>query len=236
MDSIQPEQTKPNTSLLKLFLAVIFFPFTISYLIWKQKQFPTLVRILGILIFWGVFIKIGSSEPSTSSTTTESNKTEVVSEQKITPSAIPEPTKELTFNDKLLAIAQKTTDKSATVEYDEKEKLATVTIPKTVTYWDDTAIVKSSWGYFVKFGTEAFKLPEVGEIGIVVRMDFVDAYGKEVEGNGITIYMKKANFEKFTWENLRFKDITQQLTDNGDYFVHGALWKKVKQKDLKLSY
>lgn len=233
MDSIQPEQTKPNTSLLKLFLAVIFFPFTISYLIWKQKQLPVFARILGIIVLWGVVIGMGSSK---SEKTEQTAKVEVVSDQKTVSPTIPEPTKELTFKDKLLAIAQKTTDKSATVEYDDKEKLATVTIPKTVTYWDDTAIVKSSWGYFVKFGLEAFKLPEVGEIGIVVRMDFVDAYGKEVEGNGITIYMKKANFEKFTWENLRFKDITQQLTDNGDYFVHGALWKKVKQKDLKLSY
>ncbi|MFZ5534604.1 MAG: hypothetical protein ACOY3M_00390 [Patescibacteria group bacterium] len=88
MDSIQPEQTKPNTSLLKVFLAVIFFPFTISYLIWKQTQFPTLVRVLGILIFWGVFIKIGSSGSSTSSTTTGNNNTEVVATKAPTPTVV----------------------------------------------------------------------------------------------------------------------------------------------------
>jgi len=236
MDSNKQERTGSKTSLWKLFFGLIFFPFTISYLVLKQKQFPIFVRVLIVLIFWGIFIKIGSSESNKPNTTTESNKTEVVSDKKITPSTAPEPTKELTFKDRLLAIAQKATDKGATVEYDEKGKLATVTVPKTITYWDDTAIVKSSWGYFVRFGQEAFKLPEVDEIGVIVRMDFVDAYGKEAEGNGITIYMKKASFEKFNWENLRFKDISQQLTENGDYFVHGALWKNVKQKDLKFSY
>jgi len=233
--SNQPEQTKPKTSLLKLFLLVIFFPFTLSYLIWKQNKLPVFARILGIIVLWSVFIGIGSSN-SNKTDQKQTMQVPVTTNQTVTPSNTPEPTKELTFKDKLLALAQKTTTKEATVEYDEKEKLATVTIPKSVTYWDDTAIVKSSWAYFVKFGLEAFKLPEVNEIGIQIRMDFVDSYGKTSEGNGVTIFMKKANFEKFTWENLRFKDITQQLTDNGDYFVHGALWKKVKQQDLKLSY
>lgn len=72
MDSIQPEQTKPKTSLLKFFLAIAFFPFTLSYLILKQNKLPLVGRIVGVVLLWIVFIGIGAS----GSKNAESIKTE----------------------------------------------------------------------------------------------------------------------------------------------------------------
>lgn len=82
MDSIQPEQTKSRTSLLKFFLAIVFFPFTLSYLILKQKQFPFVGRIVGVAVLWIVFIAIGASGSKNSDSTTTQN---TVTEQVTTP-------------------------------------------------------------------------------------------------------------------------------------------------------
>jgi len=67
MESIQPKKNKTN--LLKIFFAIIFFPFTISYLILKQKQLPLIGRIAVVALFWIVFMIIGSSGSKSSSNT-----------------------------------------------------------------------------------------------------------------------------------------------------------------------
>lgn len=86
MDSNKQEQTGSKTSLWKLFFGLIFFPFTISYLVLKQKQFPILVRILIVLIFWGVFIKIGTSESG--NTSADGNKTSISATNTPAPTAV----------------------------------------------------------------------------------------------------------------------------------------------------
>ena len=78
MNTIQPEQTKSKTSLLKIVLAVVFFPFTLSYLILKQKQWPLIGRIAGVALLWIVFIVIGANSKSSDSSKTQSAVTEQV--------------------------------------------------------------------------------------------------------------------------------------------------------------
>ncbi len=61
MDSNKQERTGSKTSLWKLFFGLIFFPFTISYLVLKQKQVPLIGRVAIVGLFWVIFIGIGSS-------------------------------------------------------------------------------------------------------------------------------------------------------------------------------
>ena len=82
MENIQPEQTKPKASLLKLLLTIVFFPFTLSYLILKQKQWPLIGRIAGVALLWIVFIVIGASSSKNSDSTKTQN---AVTEQVATP-------------------------------------------------------------------------------------------------------------------------------------------------------
>lgn len=78
MNTIQPEQTKSKTSLLKIILAIVFFPFTLSYLILKQKQWPLIGRIGGVALLWIVFIVIGATSKNSDSTKTQNTVTEQV--------------------------------------------------------------------------------------------------------------------------------------------------------------
>jgi len=59
----QPKQTKSKTGLLKIFLLIVFFPFTLSYLIWKQK-WPIFLRVGGIILLWFMLITLHGSSNS----------------------------------------------------------------------------------------------------------------------------------------------------------------------------
>jgi len=86
------EQNKENSSWFKPWwkglLILVFFPFTISYLIWKQHwKMP--IKIGAIALFWIFFIAVGSSSDS-SKEQVDSNTNQQVAEETIsTPTPAP---------------------------------------------------------------------------------------------------------------------------------------------------
>jgi hypothetical protein len=223
--------------LFKYFIYVIFFPFTLTYLIIKQK-WSVLAKVGAIAFLWIVVLGSASSSSRNQNSTPQTTTKELVSAPQISVSPTITPTKAPeTLEDKITAMAQKTIDSKAKGQFVQDEQLAMATISdKDITFFDETSMVTSAWKYFVLFGRDASTLPEVKDVGVAVTTTLVDKYGKETEGNAVAIYMKKDEFAKFNWDNLKYLDITEHLKQSGDYYIQPSIYKKVKLDKLKLVF
>jgi len=228
-ENSEPKQS--STPLWKILLAIAFFPLTLTHLIWKQKwQIPVKLGITFLL--WVIFFGI-SSDANKEKTQAEIQPTEVVEK--------PTPTQEpvLTLEQKLEKLAKKEIDKDATIKFDQKTGSMVAEISTaSYTFINNTDIANSVWKFFIPLAKETFTYEGVNEIKMTITTEFIDSYGKSVQGEAAYVDMSKADFLLFNWDNLRFTNPkeNQELLDKSNYFVHGIIYKDIDPKKLKISF
>ncbi len=227
----KPKQS--STPLWKILLAIVFFPLTLTYLIWKQKwQIP--VKLGLTFLLWVVFFGL-SSDANKEKTQAEAQPTVVV--EKPTPTPTPEPV--LTLEQKLEKLAKKEINKDATLKFDQKTGAVVAEISTAnYTFFNNTDIANSVWKFFIPFAKEAFTYEGINEIKVTITTEFIDSYGKSLPGEAAHINMSKEDFQLFNWDNLRFSNPkeNQELLDKSNYFVHGIIYKDIDPKKLKISF
>lgn len=183
--------------------------------------------VFGGIAIISMIIGGATSPKSNNSPTNQTSNSQVSNQPTNTP--IQKSTK-----DQLTEIANKIANKqgSVEVEYDEKDKMAILTYSKDEFYKAET-VVKTGYTYFVKFGKEAFKLPDVNSIGVTVKTKFTDQYGKGSLEPGVSVDMTKEKFEKYDWDGLKYQSLYDTLKGNADlHYIHPALLKEIDTSKL----
>jgi len=232
------QESKPWYKTWRLIPAILFFPFTLAYLTWKTK-WPMTAKLIVIGLIFIIFIG-GTS----SSSSKDENSTSVSIESPTpTPETITQPSqapqKELSITERLDIIAKDKIDTDVVLEFQEQEGMILATISdRDHTFLNETDMVNSIWEFFIPFAKESFTYDGVNQIKVAITTEFVDSYGNSTTNNAVYVDMTKEDFELFNWENLRFtnpKD-NQNLVDKSNYFVHGLIYKKIKEDKLKISF
>ncbi|MCX6784162.1 MAG: hypothetical protein NT141_03835 [candidate division WWE3 bacterium] len=161
-----------------------------------------------------------------------------------TPKASPEPTKTLTpvvthssIMDQLWTALDDSikTRKGYDIQYEDIDKRVTVTQTGS-TFWDETGTVRGGYSTLVAYGSKAFKISGVDVVKVVIRGEFTDTYGKDSTEDAMRISMAKTEFDKYDWGNLIYQPIYTQMENSTiEYYIHPAILKNVKLKDLYLS-
>lgn len=165
---------------------------------------------------------------------TDDQKTDEKKEEPApTPAPAPEPVK--TTQDILKDTMKDTIGTShKTLVYDEKTKIVTIT-EEGETYWDETNTVQKCYRQLIHFGIKAFKVDGVNEAKFIIKTEFTDSYGKSSKEVAVRFGFKKAEFQKYDWNNLIGENIYVQLSlSTSDYYIHPAIEKNLKYD--KLSY
>ncbi len=220
-------------------LVIALFPFTLSYFIWKQN-WKTPIRLGAVVVLWIIFIALGSSGPSETSTASETDsqkQAEVVATSTPEPSEVPQ--NELNLQERLDILAKKKIDKKVALAYDEQTGLATAELSTADhTFLNNTDMANRIWNFFIPFATEAFKYEGVNQIKVSITTEFVDGYGKSIFDDAVYVDMTKEDFLLFNWENLRFTNPqeNQQLLEKSNYYINGVIYKDIKPDKLKISF
>lgn len=120
------------------------------------------------------------------------------------------------------------------VSYDSSMKKITVT-RNPYTAWDETAIVSDTFNDLVKLGKEVLKLQTVDELAIIYKAEFKNQYGQNTTENAVLISMKKANFQKFNWDNLVGQKIFDSIVINSsDYEINPAINNDLDKDKVRL--
>lgn len=180
-----------------IILLIIFWPFTIIYLLLKGKINWKVASVIAIVL---IFIGISNSRNPTNQINNSSN--DLIPTKQLT---INKPTdKQKSVEDKLWDAVDKSqhTRKDVTVDYSKDDGSVIMTFFRD-NYLDDNHIVKDAYTSFVNFGIEAFKIPEITDVNVQSKVKMINQYGKETINSVVIVQMNKSTFQKFEWNNLR---------------------------------
>ena len=102
-------------------------------------------------------------------------------------------------------------------------------------FWDNNEVVRTAYSNLVKYGTEAFKHPEIEELTAIVKTSLIDEYGKKSTQEVVSVTMSKEEFEKFEWKNYEFLSVYEPISSKSDYhWIHPAIAKGLDYEKLYL--
>lgn len=224
-----------------LFWVGLISPKTISKIFKRELARKKVFFIFGGLgLFCFILIAITSPKSDTSPIKNQLEIVENGVKPTNTPKAtgVPKPTNtpalEKSIQDKLKDIANNIVNKSGSyeVEFDTKDGVASLIYSKDQFYSEET-VVKTNYTYLIKFGKEAFKLPEVKGILVVVKTNFTDQYGNSKIEPGASVEIMKEEFQKFNWEGLRYQSLYDTFKQSAEFhYIHPALLKAIDTSKL----
>lgn len=144
------------------------------------------------------------------------------------------PIPEKSIQDKLKDIANKIVDKNGSyeIEFDTKDNTASLIYSKDEFYSAET-VVKTGYTYLIKFGQEAFKLPEVKAILVTVKTKFTDQYGNSKLEPGVSVEVTKDQFQKFNWDGLKYQSLYDTFKQSAEFhYINPVLLKTIDTSKL----
>ncbi len=213
-----------------LVLLICFFPFTLTYWLWKQEKWGKrrLIVIATMWIFFFVMAATNGFNPNNTQPASEQTK------ETTSTSTIP-----LTTEGQLQAVVNKVFNNSDTVKvnYDKANQTANITYGEGSEFFDEKSMVEGMITMFVETGLKAFKINGVNDLKVTVRTNFTDSYGKTLTDDAASLSMTKDEFQKYNWGGLNFQPIYAQLDRSADvFYIHPAVIKKINLDDLKLRF
>lgn len=145
--------------------------------------------------------------------------------------------KELTTIDKLWMALDSSIGSRKLYDIGYVESTKTVKLTLTdLAAWDENSIVKDAYAALVKYGSEAFKIDAVDLVTIDVKTEMQNQYGKSSLQDVIVITMPRDEFEKYDWNALKYKPISQQIKRSSTkYYIHPAILSKLDPDKLLLT-
>lgn len=170
-----------------------------------------------------------NTEPETTPSQTTPSSTQVptpIDTAPSTPASAPQPKKKSTA-DLLWVSLDKAfgNRKGFGLQFDEAAGLATI----TRTYgaddlWDENDAVRKGYSLLVKFGMQAFKVPNVNRVEAVVVVPMTDSYGKTSNEMVVDLVITKEEFQKYDWKELEYQAISPQMQRSCiKYWIHPSV-------------
>ena len=104
-------------------------------------------------------------------------------------------------------------------------------------FLDENHIVREAYEKLVRYGNEVFKLNEIADLEIVIKIPTVDSYGNESISKVVYIKMSKEEFNKFNWEGLKYRPVSDQIERAAsEYYVKHYVQVKTDKEELYLTY
>lgn len=236
-----------NTIFLILFFVIsalfwigLFKPKFISKILKKEFTRVKIFFVFGGLGFislflFGITLPLPKNLPAKNENISENNiKPTKTPKATSTPKPANTPIPEKSTQDKLKDIANIFINKNGIfeIEYDVKDKTATLIFSKDEFYKAET-VVKTGYTYLIKFGKEAFNLPEVNAILVSVKTRFTDQYGNSKLEPGVSVEMTKEQFQKFNWEGMKYQSLYNTFKQSSEFhYIHPALLKEIDTSKL----
>lgn len=199
----------------------------------KVEKTRGVILLIVIIIFVSKLFSGSNDENIVEAPKANEPETEIIAE----PSEVPQ--KELSLSERLVILAKDKIDPDVTLDFNEQEGFISAKIAdKDYTFLNETDMANSIWDFFIPFAQEAFSNDEINRIKIAITSEFVDSYGESSIHDSVFIDMDKSDFNKFNWDNLKFTNPknNQELVDKTNYFIHGLIYKKVKEDKLKIIF
>lgn len=236
-----------------ILVLILFWPFSLSYFLWHKKW--NLKIRLGFLAALWVFVfsliatrSGGNSQKAytegyqtgqnIAKSTNQPNPTQRPKQEPISTSS-PTP-KALSTMDKLWQAADKIFHerRGMDIHYNPTSKTVILTYgDKDSMFLNESGIVEGLLATFVEYGKQVFQLEGVDKLEVSVRTVFTDSYGKENLENAVIMDMDKEEFQKYSWDNLRFQPIYYQMKKSAsELYIHPAILKKIDLGKIKLKY
>jgi hypothetical protein len=223
-----------QSSICIVALLIFFFPVGL-FLMWKYAEWKKVVKVIITLIF---IVFLMSSASSTNPKNTQSTRSGEPTKQKEIATIQPtiQVVKPMTISDKVWKALDDgiKTRKGYVVDYDSSSKIASISLTQEI-FYSETSMVKDSFITLVKFGKEVFKIDDVDAVRVVIKSDFTDQFGKKSTEDAVRIVMRKSEFGKYQWDNLRYTSVYTQFKNSAEeLYIHPAIFKKVELDKLYL--
>jgi hypothetical protein len=101
-------------------------------------------------------------------------------------------------------------------------------------FWDDKHYLESMLKDFVKFGREAVKVDKVDTIEVEYKAKLVDTFGKEKDGNLMSIGMSKDDFLKYNFDNIQGDLFYNSVSKNAYIFILPSTRTKIDFSKVKV--
>jgi hypothetical protein len=181
-----------------------------------------------------------NTEPKTTasqSTPTSTPTTTTTSPAPSTPSSTPQP-KQKSTTDMLWGSLEKAfgSRKGYDLQFDDSSGVAII----TRTYgendlWDENDVVRKGYSLLVKFGMQAFKVPQVSSVEAIVVVPMQDSFGKTSNETAVDLRMTKAEFQKYDWKELEYQAVSPQMQRSCiKYWIYPSIEAKTNPDDLFL--
>lgn len=210
------------------------YNFSITLQLTEGDNPVTIVAVKGEERDEDKFVVVYQKPQSKAEQPTETKQTEA---PKQTTTTQAEPAKQKTTIDQLWEASDKAlkTRDGVDIQFDEIVGTAQLFVTDKE-YWDEKAVIRSTYSNFVKWGLLVNSLPKVQAIDVHTKTEFTDAKGNKSTDTAVRILMDVAVFKSYNWENLKYQPIHNQLTADGTLYIHPAIRKAVDLNDVKLSY
>lgn len=97
------------------------------------------------------------------------------------------------------------------------------------TAWDETRLVSNCLTDYVNLCTDLYSRDGITKVEYYVFCDLTDTRGNKVSEKAFAMCMTKENFDKYTWDNIKFTEGTySQIESDSEYIdIHAGIKKNV---------
>ena len=97
------------------------------------------------------------------------------------------------------------------------------------TAWDETRLVSNCLTDYVNLCTDLYSRDGITKVEYYVFCDLTDTRGNKVTEKAFAMCMTKENFDKYTWDNIKFTEGTySQIESDSEYIdIHAGIKKNV---------
>lgn len=115
------------------------------------------------------------------------------------------------------------------VDLSKNGKTCKVNFKDASTSWDETSFTRDQLTAYVDFCKTAYSVGKINEVIWQSSVDMTDARGNTNTETGITISMNKDAFDKYDWENMKYRSGTfsQIEADCAVFNLHAGIAKNV---------
>ena len=97
------------------------------------------------------------------------------------------------------------------------------------TAWDETRLVSDCLTDYVNLCADLYSKKDITKVEYYVFCDLTDSRGNKVSEKAFAMCMTKENFDKYTWDNIKFTEGTySQIESDSEYIdIHAGIKKNV---------
>lgn len=95
--------------------------------------------------------------------------------------------------------------------------------------WDETRLVSDCLTDYVNLCADLYSKEDITKVEYYVFCDLTDSRGNKVSEKAFAMCMTKENFDKYTWDNIKFTEGTySQIESDSEYIdIHTGIKKNV---------